>query len=233
MSKIYACLWVVVLSTLATSGMILPPDLKRIMANVNSLDTFMTAFNLGNITLQPPPPRKQQNGWESLLNKKSTQNAKLKTVAVGRTRVVSFFDDTSPPIALDDAPCKPYPTVIEVPQPSHHQGFHYPFNVMMHRCAGSCSTKPRVQECVATATENISLLSFLVSWNSPSASKNQLRPSHRIMPIVNHTQCGCQCITKPSDCDPSTQVFSQDKCRCECKARSRPCPAYHRWDRVR
>lgn len=83
------------------------------------------------------------------------------------------------------------------------------------------------------ATENISLLAFLVSWNSPSDSKDQLFNANRIIPMANHTRCGCRCIAKPSDCDPSTQVFSQDNCRCECRAKSRPCPSYHRWDRIR
>lgn len=66
---------------------ILPADLKRIMANVNSLDSFMKAFDLGNISLVPPPPPPRywkQGGGMHLIdtktkNYKRPKNAQLKS----------------------------------------------------------------------------------------------------------------------------------------------------------
>lgn len=69
-------------------------------------------------------------------------------VSLGRTRVVSYSHDSRAPVILEDALCQPYPTVVEVPQPGHDQGIHYPFNVILNRCAGSCKTRPRILECV-------------------------------------------------------------------------------------
>ena len=67
-----------------------------------------------------------------------------------RSRVVSFTNLSDIPMVLENVRCKPFPTVVEVPQPDHHHGIHYPYNVMLHRCHGSCNIKPRIQSCQPT-----------------------------------------------------------------------------------
>lgn len=85
---------------------------------------------------------------------------------------------------------------------------------------------------LSTVTQYIDLLAFVVSWNSLSDKVDDLHRAPRLVKFVNHTSCGCQCITKPSECNPATQQFVEDNCRCECRVQSKRCPRYQVWNPV-
>ena len=84
----------------------------------------------------------------------------------------------------------------------------------------------------STETENITLLGFVVSWSSSSVRQDDLHRAPLLVKMLNHTKCGCKCITKPSECNPATHRFSEEMCRCECKEKNPRCPSYHVWDPI-
>ncbi|XP_031561947.1 vascular endothelial growth factor C-like [Actinia tenebrosa] len=116
--------------------------------------------------------------------------------------------------------CNPHPTLVPIDHPNYG---YFPYFVKLHRCGGSCHIiQPSIKSCVATETKNVTVDLFDIT-----------KKSQRTIQLVNHTQCGCQCVAKPSDCT-SDQVWKAEECSCVCKYTHRPpptsCPEGHRWD---
>ncbi|EDO39428.1 predicted protein [Nematostella vectensis] len=115
--------------------------------------------------------------------------------------------------------CKPHLTVVPIDPPNYG---YYPYFIKLHRCGGSCDiTQPNVRECVALETERVKVGVIAISGV----------PRDTIM-AVNHTKCGCQCVAKPSDCDPEVQVWEPNNCLCKCRyadTQPKKCPEGHRW----
>ena len=50
-------------------------------------------------------------------------------------------------LAFPNQPCRPHPSVVEVPQPNSVSTIHYPYYVMVHRCGGGCGAMQFLSKC--------------------------------------------------------------------------------------
>ncbi|EDO47017.1 predicted protein [Nematostella vectensis] len=238
------------------NSVVIPQEIQALMAGVNDMASFLRAMGLERVKLghahrvrpvSPGLPGVSQVDLEghrpggpgvNLPGKEGHKllGSKPPQYQFGRTKVLSLGDASGPPVALENIACGASSHVVAVPQPAHSNGFYFPTHVRLHRCTGACSAKPRVLECAPTETKNISLLVFSVSWTADQSSSGSRPRWYRnpiLVPMTNHTRCGCQCVIKPSQCNPQTQTFSRENCRCECKPQTSPCPRHFQWDQIR
>ena len=98
----------------------------------------------------------------------------------------------------------PRPTVVAV-EPKRHA--YFPYYVTLHRCEGSWLTwRPINRICAATRYEEVKTQVY-----SPLTGETST------INLKNHTECGFQCVTKPSECDFALEFWEPEKCICECK----------------
>ena len=79
----------------------------------------------------------------------------------------------------------------------------------------------------------LNVMVFRVAWTSSTDQLSDVAGDLVGVRMTNHTKCGCQCVTKPTDCDNKTQHYSRENCRCECKPQQVRCPFNHRWDPIK
>lgn len=151
--------------------------------------------------------------------------------ALGLARFASDSDFPDLPLRiLESAKCAPRPVVVEVPQPVEQKALNFPMFVTLHRCGGACRERPFDTKCQAQETQDLNLLVSKLTWSSSSDKLSDISNEITTVRMTNHTQCGCQCIVKPSDCNNRTEEYSEENCRCECKARGMPCPFNFEWN---
>ena len=81
---------------------------------------------------------------------------------LGKVALRSNSTEPSPdPVYLDNAPCKPRPEAVEVPQPEDKNALHFPLFVTLHRCRGACSERPFETRCEARGM-HIQPFAFLI-----------------------------------------------------------------------
>ena len=98
----------------------------------------------------------------------------------------------------------PQEEVIAIDPPNHG---YYPFFVKLHRCAGSNGLiSPSVQKCVATRFTEFPLTVHSISSDEV-----------RTVTLTNHTGCGAECVTRPTQCDLEVQDWNENTCSCVCK----------------
>ena len=119
--------------------------------------------------------------------------------------------------------CSARPTLVALGEPEYD---FFPYFVKLNRCGGSCgSTKPTVQECVATEYTEVE-----ISQISPVNGK------HNLIKVKNHTKCGCSCVAKPDQCHPTYEMWNQNHCGCQCLYRNSdpptPCKVGFKWNRA-
>lgn len=198
-----------------------PLALRRVMAKVTSLEGFLRALKFDEASFR-----------ERVKNFSIKQHSGLPGGPyLGKVALRSNSTEPSPdPVYLDNAPCKPRPEAVEVPQPEDKNALHFPLFVTLHRCRGACSERPFETRCEARETESLTLLASKVTWSSGSQNSNELEPDVAFLPVTNHTKCGCPCAVKPAECDNRTQVYSKENCRCECKLIQPSCPIRFQWN---
>lgn len=101
------------------------------------------------------------------------------------------------PIKLREQSCEPRPVVVD-----DQTGGNRPYNILLHRCSGTCDdTKPQHKPCTASTEEEIDLI-----------VKDPLTGQEKTIKVQNHTTCACDCDL---DCDFSKGEFPDaDKCIC-------------------
>ncbi|KAJ7333182.1 hypothetical protein OS493_018358 [Desmophyllum pertusum] len=99
--------------------------------------------------------------------------------------------------------CKPYPSILPVPEPAVLGSFYLPSFVELYRCAGGCSMPQEIGYCAVTDKKNITV----------RVNLGQNPKQHHTVVMSNHT--GCQCACLPKKCT-SRQRFNTDICECEC-----------------
>ncbi|CAH3145993.1 unnamed protein product [Pocillopora meandrina] len=151
------------------------------------------------------------------------------------------YDATSRPQAMSDTPehsngvittqlnnlpyipseshCKPRPVAFRIPKSVHVRT--YPDYVILNRCTGSCTANQETQHCAVTAQDAINVKIFEIVGDQPYITNTV---------IYNHTACGCDCITKESDCDPQKQTWNENTCGCDCIASANSCAANQKLD---
>ena len=106
-------------------------------------------------------------------------------------------------LKLEDQPCKLRPTIIAVKE----KGFK-PHHIELHRCKGTCgNSQPSQKACVATSTQQISL--DLTDLTTTSENKGD-----KVVPMVNHTGCGCDCEAINHCKVDEGEMPDEDNCRC-------------------
>ncbi|XP_065054893.1 uncharacterized protein LOC135683536 [Rhopilema esculentum] len=101
-------------------------------------------------------------------------------------------------------------------------GHIYPYYVLLSRCQGSVSLQPPTRmRCVPIKEEAI-------KFQARDLERNQ----KVIFELKNHTQCGGECVAKPSDCPPLAKF---ENCQCICPSNlpesSMKCPAGRSWSK--
>ena len=64
--------------------------------------------------------------------------------------LLSFFRVDA--LTFPNQPCRPRPTVVEIPQPNSVRKIHYPYYVMVHRCGGGCGAMQFLSKCQPKGT---------------------------------------------------------------------------------
>lgn len=213
----------------------MPTELRNVMADVTSLDSFLRAMNAEKLRAVINAIGVPSGGTKGLRHKPKGSgdlpSPKKPEIPSQLARVLQ--DSNLPYVILDDARCAPRPELIEVPQPKYENAFYFPFFVTLHRCGGSCGARPFETSCQLQEKEDFNLLVSKTSWSSSSDRLDET--SNEITPVrmTNHSSCSCQCKVKPSDCDNRTQRYSKENCRCDCIRGFMPCPRNHRWDPIK
>lgn len=83
-----------------------------------------------------------------------------------------------------------------------------PERVPLHRCVGSCPSTSQFQNCTVISQEEIVLQVTAIIGKSHSIQN---------ITVYNHTQCGCACMTRKSDCNETIHDYNPLSCKCECK----------------
>ena len=99
-------------------------------------------------------------------------------------------------------------------------GHIFPYYVLLSRCQGSVSLQPPTRmRCVPIKEEAIKI-----------QARDLERNQKVIFELKNHTQCGGECVAKPSDCPPLAKF---ENCQCICPsnlpASAMKCPAGRRY----
>lgn len=102
-----------------------------------------------------------------------------------------------------DVGCRSNPVVVPV-QPRDIISVFKPAFVVLHRCAGGCVIHNSIFGCTATHRTTVN-----VRVHYPQDQ------SSCIVPMVNETQCMCQCVKSAKDCSPR-QVWNEKQCSCAC-----------------
>lgn len=97
-----------------------------------------------------------------------------------------------------------------------------PDYIMLQRCTGSCLTTQDTQHCAVTAQDAINVRIYEVIGKV-------FYPVDTV--IYDHTACGCDCIKKPSGCDPKKQVWDAHTCGCKCKTDGSECNSMQRFNK--
>ncbi|XP_066024811.1 uncharacterized protein [Pocillopora verrucosa] len=123
------------------------------------------------------------------------------------------------PYIPSESHCKPRPVAFRIPKSVHVRT--YPDYVILNRCTGGCTANQETQHCAVTAQDAINVNIFEIVGD-------QLYITSTV--IYNHTACGCDCITKESDCDPQKQTWNENTCGCDCIANANNCAANQKLD---
>ena len=113
----------------------------------------------------------------------------------------------------------PHPAMVSLNRPAGVT--YHPTSVLLHRCVGYCVSQD-LQNCTVKRQEEI-VMAILVSEKGGATFKN--------ITVYNHTECGCACMTRKSDCNEAIHNYDKNKCKCECKKSHTSCnSAIKRWD---
>ncbi|XP_022781318.1 balbiani ring protein 3-like isoform X2 [Stylophora pistillata] len=215
---VFLCLFVGLTHANRVRKVAMPTELRNVMADVNSLDSFLRVVNAVKLRAVIDELRIHSRGNKAEIP----------------SQLASVLQDSDlPHVILNNAPCAPRPEVIEVPQPKNENAFYFPFFVTLHRCGGSCNARPFETNCQLQAKEDFNLLVSKTSWSSSSDRLNETSYDIAAVRMTNHSSCSCQCKVKPSDCDNRTQSYSKEHCRCDCRKRFMRCPQNYRWDPIK
>lgn len=120
--------------------------------------------------------------------------------------ITKKWNANKPPIRIPIPPniCRPFPTFVELQKPTHDQ--YSPNVVILHRCLGGCIGSQQLLNCTVKRQEEVVIQVLKI---------NDLKLVN--ITVYNHTACGCDCITRQSECDAKIHNFVQDQCKCECK----------------
>lgn len=198
-------------------------ELRRMMANVTSLDSFLRVISVTRLT--------HLREAVSALNHDKRETVKDVGLLARFSENLQFPD--LPYVILDSAPCAPRPAVVEVPQPVDSSSFYFPFFVTLYRCGGACNERPFETSCQPEDKEDLNLVVSQVGWSSAETELKKISEEFTAVRVTNHTLCSCGCKVKPTDCDNRTQQYSKEQCSCQCKPRPLPCPSNFRWDPVK
>lgn len=99
-----------------------------------------------------------------------------------------------------------------------------PRELVVERCPDRCQHTPSFDQtvrrkCVVLETQN--LTNYVVD-----IADNKVKQ----VTLLVHTRCGCECVSKPSDCT-KTQIYHNNSCTCLCRYLSFPCPVGFIWSR--
>jgi hypothetical protein len=84
---------------------------------------------------------------------------------------------------------------------------------------GGCDyVAPSVIHCAAqgTSTVRVNTHQFSVTTGTVETA---------VVEMLNHTQCGCQCVVQAHHCDNVTEIYDPHQCKCVCKNLQHTCNA--------
>jgi len=135
--------------------------------------------------------------------------------------------------------CKPYPTILQVPESGNWGNLYFPSFVELHRCAGGCSISPRIVYCAVTTEEKVAI--------AVKHGRNS-----KLVAMTNHTACHCACVPKKCyhkqrfnadicDCvcidngeskcnEKAKKQWDRHLCQCECAVKSLECDSDKKWN---
>ena len=110
-------------------------------------------------------------------------------------------------ISLSNQKWEIQPTLINLHPNENNQEFHhYPFAVILDRCAGRCNILNDLSSnvCVPNKTDDLNLSMF-----------NIVTGINESKTLTNHVSCKSKCKRDRKKCN-SNQLWNNDKCWCEC-----------------
>ncbi|XP_078379214.1 uncharacterized protein LOC144662304 [Oculina patagonica] len=117
----------------------------------------------------------------------------------------------------------PFPAMVQLDRPL---GVTYiPATVLLHRCVGYCASQD-LRNCTVKRQEEVVLTVLVVEGRSHY---------YKHFTVYNHTQCGCACMERKSDCNETIHDHDSNSCSCKCKkALSNSCnPATQNFDNTK
>ena len=107
-------------------------------------------------------------------------------------------------ISMNNQECKARPKIIDV---NNNEALFHPYSIKVNKCGGSCSNinDPYAKLCVPGIIKNINVKVF-----------NLMSRINETRQIIWHETCKCVCRLTSAVCN-SGQIWSEDKCRYECK----------------
>ncbi|XP_050704506.1 vascular endothelial growth factor D-like isoform X2 [Eriocheir sinensis] len=122
--------------------------------------------------------------------------------------------------------CNPKKKAVPLPNPDHSTTKLQPECVYIKQCGGCCGS-PEL-ECLPTETKTRTFPTMVLTpvrerYNFPASPI-------RMVKVVEHKKCSCQCKVRAEHCTPS-QVYNEGGCQCQCPSHlSRACPARKSWN---
>ncbi|XP_032236212.1 uncharacterized protein LOC5511048 [Nematostella vectensis] len=102
-------------------------------------------------------------------------------------------------VELEEAVCRPRPTVISIDDPGHN---YKPYQVVLHRCSGTCGdSPPNIKTCFPKTLEDVPLQATDIGQGVSQT-----------VYVKNHTSCMCDCA---EGCT-SENAIRDKNCRCIC-----------------
>ena len=99
----------------------------------------------------------------------------------------------------------PKPKILDVNE-SVGEALFYPYNVLVNKCSGSCSTldNPMAEMCVPKIIKRVNVKDY-----------NFLMRLKETRNALWHESCKCVCRLNSSVCN-SKQIWNSDTCKCDC-----------------
>ena len=107
--------------------------------------------------------------------------------------------------------------IIPVQVPYLASGFSYPDFIPLHRCLGGCRYRsPSIIHCAVQDTSTVHV--NISQYNTHTKGLTE-----KVIAMVEHTACGCQCIVQEHHCDNATEKYDPGQCKCLCKDLTHTC----------